>query len=84
MRELAHTRVRYGYRRVHVLLRREGWSLSKNQMYRLYCEEALQLILDSAHPYAFRRRHYRSYRLGCQEVQRKKRIDIEAKTAPSS
>lgn len=24
MREIAHTRVRYGYRRVHVLLRREG------------------------------------------------------------
>jgi len=43
MRELAHARVRYGYRRVHVLLRREGWCLGKNQMYRLYCEEQLQL-----------------------------------------
>ena len=43
MRELAHARVRYGYRRVHVLLRREGWCLGKNQMYRLYCEEHLQL-----------------------------------------
>jgi len=43
MRELAHTRVRYGYRRVHVLLKREGWLLGRNQMYRLYCEEALQL-----------------------------------------
>ena len=27
MRELAQTRVRYGYRRLHVLLRHEGWSL---------------------------------------------------------
>ena len=36
MRELAHARVRYGYRRVHVLLKREGWSLGKNQVYRLY------------------------------------------------
>lgn len=27
MRELAQVRVRYGYRRLHVLLRREGWSL---------------------------------------------------------
>lgn len=27
MREIAHTRVRYGYHRVHVLLRREGWQL---------------------------------------------------------
>jgi len=41
MRELAHACVRYGYRRVHVLLRREGWSLGRNQMYRLYCEEQL-------------------------------------------
>jgi len=43
MREIAHTRVRYGYRRIHVLLRREGWQLGKNQVYRLYSEEHLQL-----------------------------------------
>lgn len=43
MREIAHTRVRYGYRRVHVLLRREGWQLGRNQAYRLYVEEQLQL-----------------------------------------
>ena len=43
LRELAQVRVRYGYRRLHVLLRREGWSLGKNQVYRLYCEEGLQL-----------------------------------------
>lgn len=43
MRELAQVRVRYGYRRLHVLLRREGWSLGKDQTYRLYTEEHLQL-----------------------------------------
>jgi putative transposase len=43
MREIAQTRVRYGYRRIHVLLRREGWSLGKDQTYRLYTEESLQL-----------------------------------------
>jgi putative transposase len=43
MREIAQTRVRYGYRRIHVLLKREGWQLGKNQMYRLYSEEQLQL-----------------------------------------
>jgi hypothetical protein len=43
MRDIAHTRVRYGYRRIHVLLRREGWRLGKNRAYRLYCEEQLQL-----------------------------------------
>jgi len=43
MREIAQARVRYGYRRIHVLLKRDGWQLGKNQMYRLYCEEQLQL-----------------------------------------
>ena len=43
MRELARTRVRFGYRRLHVLLKREGWSLGRNQAYRFYCEEGLQL-----------------------------------------
>ena len=27
IREIAETCVRYGYRRIHVLLRREGWAL---------------------------------------------------------
>jgi putative transposase len=43
MRELAQVRIRYGYRRLHVLLRREGWQLGKDQTYRLYTEESLQL-----------------------------------------
>ena len=43
MREIARSRVRYGYRRIHVLLRREGWQLGKHQMYRLYGEKQLQL-----------------------------------------
>jgi hypothetical protein len=30
MRELARVRVRYGYRRLHVLLRREGWALGRS------------------------------------------------------
>ena len=43
MHEIAQARVRCGYRRIHVLLKRDGWQLGKNQMYRLYCEERLQL-----------------------------------------
>lgn len=43
MHEIAHTRVRYGYRRIHVLLKREGWQLGKNQAFRLYQEQQLQL-----------------------------------------
>lgn len=43
MREIARSRVRYGYRRLHVLLRRDGWQLGRNQAYRIYREEQLQL-----------------------------------------
>ena len=35
--------MRYSYRRVHVLLRREGWSLGQNRTYRIYREMGLQL-----------------------------------------
>ena len=35
LRELAQVRIRYGYRRLQVLLRRKGWSAGKNLIYRL-------------------------------------------------
>ena len=34
---------RIPYRRVHILLKREGWQLGRSQAYRLYSEEQLQL-----------------------------------------
>ena len=43
IKEIAQTRVRYGYRRVHVLLRREGWAVNPKRIYRLYKELGLQL-----------------------------------------
>lgn len=43
MREIAATLVGYAYRRIHVLLRREGWTLGRNVVRRLYCEEGLAL-----------------------------------------
>ena len=43
LRDLAAARVGYGYQRLHVLLRREGWHVNKKLVYRLYCEEGLQL-----------------------------------------
>lgn len=42
LKELA-SRVRYGYRRLHILLRREGWAVNAKRVYRLYCEENLQM-----------------------------------------
>lgn len=43
MKELARTRIRLGYRRLHVLLKREGWQLGRKQCCRIYREEELQL-----------------------------------------
>ncbi|WP_425454948.1 IS3 family transposase [Hephaestia caeni] len=33
MREIAEARVRYGYRRIHVLLRRESWDVNAKRIY---------------------------------------------------
>jgi putative transposase len=35
LRDRAAARVRYGYRRLHVLLRREGWPVNHKRTYRL-------------------------------------------------
>jgi len=43
LRELAGSRTRYGYRRLTVLLRREGWVVNAKRVYRLYREEALKV-----------------------------------------
>lgn len=43
IKEIAETRVRYGYRRIHVLLRREGWEVNAKRIYRHYKEMGLQL-----------------------------------------
>ena len=43
IREIAETRVRFGYRRIHILLQREGWQINHKRVYRLYCEEGLNI-----------------------------------------
>lgn len=43
MKELAELRRRYGYRRLHVLLKREGYGVNRKLVYRLYREEKLSL-----------------------------------------
>ncbi|GLS05337.1 hypothetical protein GCM10007860_24880 [Chitiniphilus shinanonensis] len=43
IREIAATRIRYGARRIHVLLRREGWLINHKKTYRIDCEEGLNL-----------------------------------------
>jgi putative transposase len=43
LKELAAARVRHGYRRLHVLLRREGWRVNAKRIHRLYREEGLAI-----------------------------------------
>jgi putative transposase len=43
IREIAQTRVRYGYRKIRVLLNREGWNVGKYLVERIYREEGLTL-----------------------------------------
>jgi len=43
LRDLAAIRVRYGYRRLPVLLKREGWKVNHKRIYRLYHEEGLSI-----------------------------------------
>lgn len=43
IKEICETRVRYGYRRVHVLLRREGWRVNIKKARKVYNELGLQL-----------------------------------------
>ena len=65
LKELAAARVRYGYRRLHVLLRREGWPINAKRVYRLYNEEGL-----SIRPKTPRRRRSTRYRSGRSAIER--------------
>ena len=43
LREIAAVRRRFGYRRLHILLRREGLTLNHKKLRRIYAEERLQV-----------------------------------------
>jgi len=43
IKEIATTRIRYGYRRIHILLQREGWQVNHKRVYRIYKQEGLNL-----------------------------------------
>lgn len=43
--DLAATRMRYGYFRIYILLRREGWLVNHKRVYRRYREDGLSLRL---------------------------------------
>ena len=43
MKEVADERRRFGYRRVHLMLERQGWLVNQKKLRRLYAEEKLQV-----------------------------------------
>lgn len=55
LRDLAHQRRRFGYRRLHILLRRDGITINRKKTQRLYREEGLTV----------RRRKGRKRAVGC-------------------
>jgi putative transposase len=57
---LAGARVRWGYRRLHILLRREGWKVNHKRVYRLYKQEGLDLRIRRR-----RRKHVATPRVPC-------------------
>jgi putative transposase len=55
IKEIAATRVRYGYRGMHVLLGREGCRVNAKRVYRLYRETGLQLRNNGSRPSCWER-----------------------------
>jgi putative transposase len=43
LRELAHERRRFGYRRLYILLKREGWAMNLKKTYRIDAQEGLSV-----------------------------------------
>ncbi|KQY45719.1 hypothetical protein ASD32_10935 [Rhizobium sp. Root483D2] len=43
IKEICEARVRYGYRRVHVHLCRDGWKINMKKTHRIYSELGVQL-----------------------------------------
>ncbi len=43
IKEIAAVRVRYGYFRIYILLRREGWRVNHKRVYRIYRQEGLSM-----------------------------------------
>ena len=68
IRELAEVRVSYGYKRIHILLQREGWKVNHKRVYRLYKLEGLTMRTKKP-----KRRH----------VSSRNRVEVPAATAPN-
>ncbi|WP_409014987.1 IS3 family transposase [Dyadobacter sp. CY345] len=66
MKEIANTRARYGFRRICVLLKREGFSDNHKRVYRIY--KASGLNLRTKRPRRSRSAEHRLERLDTQAI----------------
>lgn len=62
LRELAAERRRFGYRRLHILLRRDGIAVNRKKVQRLYREEGLTVRRRRGRRRAVGRRRHRCWR----------------------
>lgn len=74
IKEITEVRVRYGYRRVHVMLQREGWNINPKRVYRLYSLQGL--ALRSKRPKRHRSAHARQPRTIAQAINEAWSIDF--------
>ena len=61
MKELSLERRRFGYRRLHILLKREGYHVNHKKLYRLYKESGLQVRARHGRKRAIGSRHSLGY-----------------------
>jgi putative transposase len=47
IKDIASKRVRYGYKRIHILSKRESWQINHKHVYRLYREKELNLCFKT-------------------------------------
>lgn len=69
MKEINQTRVHYGYRHVHVMLKREGFKDNHKRVYRLYKAQGLSLSYKrpkrNKPPSCASPRHWRARSINC-------------------
>ena len=82
LKDLAAVRVRYGYRRLHVLLRREGWAVNHKRVYRLYNEEGLSIRAKL--PRRKRAWRYRSGRPAARQSGCEDSVNLDEKVSPDA
>ncbi len=82
IREIASTRIRYGFKRIYTLLRREGFTDNHKRVYRIYRAEDLNL--RSKRPRRNRSANHRLERLNHQAINQVWNMDFSRSGKPTN